>query len=232
MRRWLSQLALIWAGAAAVSSGLAQENTPPRQSASPQQNVPLVDIRTVDPTIDIELRYAGSHNIAGHPLYPFGMRPLVRPEVAQRLSAAQKFLHRYNYNLKIWDAYRPKSAQIELWKASRSNDYVADPNAGAGSLHSWGLAVDATLTDTWHRPIAMPTDFDDFTPAAMWKYQGTDPAVRAHLFTLQVAMRDAGFYGLRSEWWHFTLESWKKFIPPEELKRALQVMGQTWEGPL
>lgn len=220
MRRLLSRLALVWAGTAAISSAFAQEN------------VPLVDIRTVDPTIVIELRYAGSNNIAGHPLYPPGMRPLVRPEVAQRLSAAQKFLHRYNYMLKIWDAYRPKSAQLELWKASHNNDYVADPNAGAGSLHSWGLAVDATLTDTWHRPIAMPTDFDDFTPAAMWKYQGTDPSVRAHLFTLQIAMRDAGFYGLRSEWWHFTLETWQKFLPPEEVKRALQTMGQTWEGKL
>ena len=197
-----------------------------------QENVPLVDIQTVDPTIVIELRYAGSKNIAGRPLYAYGMRPLVRPEVAQRLRVAQKFLHRYNYCLKIWDAYRPRAAQIELWKASRSNDFVADPNAGAGSLHSWGLAVDATLTDMWHRPIAMPTDFDDFTPAAMWKYTGADPTSRAHLYTLQVAMRDAGFYGLRTEWWHFTLDDWQKFLPPDEAKRAMQVLGQKWEGNL
>jgi D-alanyl-D-alanine dipeptidase len=202
------------------------------RGAFAQGDVPLVDIRTVDPTIVIELRYAGSNNIAGHPLYAYGTRPLVRPELAQRLRAAQKFLHRYNYCLKIWDAYRPRAVQIELWKAAHNNDFVADPNAGAGSLHSWGVAVDATITDTWHRPIAMPTDFDDFTPAAMWKYTGTDPAIRAHLFTLQVAMRDAGFYGLRTEWWHFTMEDWQKFLPPEEAKRAMQVMGQSWEGKL
>ena len=197
-----------------------------------QDNVPLVDIRTVDPTIVIDLRYAGSDNVARHPLYPPGTRPMVRAEVAQRLAAAQKFLHRYNYCLKIWDAYRPRTAQAELWKASRNNDFVADPNTGAGSLHSWGLAVDATLTDTWHRVVTMPTDFDDFTPAAMWKYTGTDPAIRAHLLTLQIAMRDAGFYGLRSEWWHFTANDWHKFMPPEEAKRAFQVMGQKWEGKL
>lgn len=220
MRIFLARVILILAATTGLRGAWAQEN------------VPLVDITTVDPTIVIELRYAGSHNIAGHPLYPPGMRPLVRPEVAQRLRAAQKFLHRYNYCLKIWDAYRPRTVQVELWKASPKNDFVADPNAGAGSLHSWGLAVDATLTDTWHRPIVMPTDFDDFTPAAMWKYQGTDLSIRAHLFTLQVAMRDAGFYGLRSEWWHFTLEDWEKFMPREEVKRALQVMGQKWEGNL
>ena len=197
-----------------------------------QENVPLVDIRSVDPTIVIDLRYAGSDNVARRPLYPAGTRPMVRAEVAQRLASAQRFLSRYNYSLKIWDAYRPRSAQLELWKASRNNDFVADPNAGAGSLHSWGLAVDATLTDAWHRPVTMPTDFDDFTPAAMWKYAGTDPAIRAHLYTLQIAMRDAGFLGLRSEWWHFAVENWHKFMPPEEAKRAFQVMGQSWEGKL
>ncbi len=220
MRLSRAPLVFLLVGTSALSAAFAQEN------------VPLIDIRTVDPTIVIDLRYAGSKNIAGHALYPAGTRPLVRPEVAQRLSAAQKFLHRYNYSLKIWDAYRPRAAQLQLWQASRNNDYVADPNAGAGSLHSWGLAVDATLTDTWHRPVSMPTDFDDFTPAAMWKYVGTDPSIRAHLYTLQIAMRDAGFYGLRSEWWHFTVEDWHRFLPPEEAKRAFQVMGQSWEGKL
>jgi zinc D-Ala-D-Ala dipeptidase len=215
-----ARLLLILAVAAAVSPCFAQEN------------VPLVDIRSVDPTITIDLRYAGSKNIAGRPLYPWGMRPLTRPEVAQRLAAAQHFLRRYNYSLKIWDAYRPKSVQVELWKAARNNDYVADPHAGAGSLHAWGLAIDATLTDDWNRLISMPTDFDDFTPAAMWKYQGRDPAIRAHLHLLQIAMRDAGFYGLRTEWWHFTIANWQTFLPPEELKSAMETMGLRWEGKL
>ena len=29
------------------------------------------------------------------------------------------------------------------------NDYVADPQVGSGSFHSWGVAVDATLVDDW-----------------------------------------------------------------------------------
>jgi D-alanyl-D-alanine dipeptidase len=201
-------------------------------SAFAQENVPLVDIRSVDPTIAIDLRYAGSKNIAGHALYPPGTRPMTRPEVAQRLAAAQHFLRRFNYSLKIWDAYRPRSVQIELWKAAKNNNYVADPNAGAGSLHAWGLAIDATLTDDWNRPITMPTDFDDFTPAAMWKYQGRDPAIRSHLNLLQIAMRDAGFYGLRTEWWHFTIENWQTFLPTDDLKKAMETMGLKWEGKL
>ena len=202
------------------------------QSAAGQIEIPLVDIKSVDPTIVIDLRYAGSDNFAGRALYPPGTRALVRPEVAQRLAAAQRFLRRYDFGLKIWDAYRPRSTQMQLWQASQNNDYVADPAAGAGSLHSWGVAVDATLTDTWNRWVSMPTDFDDFTPAAMWKYQGPDPEIRKHLRLLQIAMRDAGFYGLRTEWWHFAIAYWQKYLPPEEAKRAEQAFGTRWQGKL
>jgi D-alanyl-D-alanine dipeptidase len=202
------------------------------QSAMAQEKIPLVNIKSVDPSIVIELRYASSKNLAGRPLYQPGAQALVRPEVAQRLAVAQSILRRYQYYLKIWDAYRPQSVQVELWKAAGKNDYVANPGAGAGSLHKWGVAVDATLTDCFNRPVSMPTDYDNFTPAAMWRYQGTDPAVRAHLNLLQIAMRDAGFLGLRTEWWHFTAEGWETFLPPEEAKRAKEAFGTTWTGKL
>ena len=119
------------------------------------------------------------------------------------------------FRLTIWDAYRPAAVQEQLWQAVRNEDYVADPNAGAGSLHSWGVAVDATLSDTWNNPVSMPSDFDDLTPAAMWRYRGSNPSIRAHLRLLQFTMGQAGFYGLRTEWWHFTIEEWQKYLPPE-----------------
>ena len=68
---------------------------------------PLVDIQSVNPTIMVDLRYAGPNNLVKHPLYPQGMRALARSEVASALTTAQTFLHRYQYGLKIWDAYRP-----------------------------------------------------------------------------------------------------------------------------
>jgi D-alanyl-D-alanine dipeptidase len=200
--------------------------------ARAQQSLPLIDIRKVDPTIVVSLRYASAKNITGHALYAPNMPALVQPEVAERLSLAQRMLARCGYRLQIWDAYRPPGAQLELWRAVRNDDYVADPNAGAGSLHSWGVAVDATLIDTWNNPVKMPSDFDDLTPAAMWRYTGNDPIVRSHLHLLQFTMAQAGFYGLRTEWWHFTIEDWQKFLPPEMAKRASQVLGTSWQGKL
>jgi D-alanyl-D-alanine dipeptidase len=202
------------------------------QSATAQDKIPLVNIKSVDPSIVVELRYASSRNLAGRPLYQPETPAMIRPEVARCLAAAQAILKRYHYSLKIWDAYRPQSVQVELWKAAAKNDYVANPNAGAGSLHKWGVAVDATLTDYYNRPVSMPTDYDNFTPAAMWKYTGADPVIRAHLYLLQSSMRDAGFLGLRTEWWHFTVDGWQKFLPPEEAKRAEEVFGTKWKGQL
>jgi zinc D-Ala-D-Ala dipeptidase len=192
---------------------------------------PLVDIRSVNPTIIVELRYAGQNNLVGYPLYARGTCALARPEVASALAAAQTFLRRYQFGLKIWDAYRPVAVQEKLWHASHNSDYVANPEIGVGSLHSWGIAVDATLVDTWNRPVRMPSDFDDFTPAAMWRYVGPHADVRAHVHLLQIAMRNAGFWGLRTEWWHFTIADWQKYLPTQAARTA-QVCGTQWQGKL
>ena len=189
------------------------------QSLSAEESkLELLDIRSIDPSIVVELRYAGRNNLTGQALYPPGTRALVRPEVAERLAIAQRFLRRRAHGLKIWDAYRPRSAQVQLWRAAPANDYVADPETANGSLHMWGVAVDATLVDSRNQPVMMPTDFDDFTPAAMLIYCGANRYIRSNLALLQAAMGAAGFYGQRREWWHFIAPDWKNHVPDPDLK--------------
>ncbi|MFN2475751.1 MAG: M15 family metallopeptidase [Chthoniobacterales bacterium] len=175
------------------------------------QEPELVNLRSVDPTIVVELRYAGVRNIAQRPLYPANMAAFVRPAVARKLAIAQSYLRERGYGLKIWDAYRPKSAHDQLWQYSRNKDYVADPADGLGSLHTWGVAVDATLVDKDGREVEMPTDFDSFTAEAMLHYNGSNEAVRRNVRRLQTAMAKGGFYGLRTEWWHFVAKDWKTY---------------------
>src|SRR6186713_2690754 len=95
------------------------------QETSEFSDSTFVNIRRVDPTILVELRYAGSNNSIHRPLYPASMPAMVRFNVAQRLAFAQKYLKAHGYGLKIWDAYRPKAVQEKLWDAIRNNDYVA-----------------------------------------------------------------------------------------------------------
>ena len=177
----------------------------------------LVDVRSVDKTIAVELRYAGTRNIAGRALYPPNLPALIRPSVARKLAYAQALLRERGYGLKIWDAYRPPAAHEQLWQLSPNHHYVANPKTG-GSLHTWGVAVDATLVDLNGNEVPMPTDFDEFKPAATLYYSGPDQLVRRHLRLLQAALARAGFYGLRTEWWHFVVKDWNKYSAIEEIE--------------
>ena len=62
-------------------------------------------------------------------------------------------------------------------------------------------------------------------------YSWTHADVRAHVHLLQIAMRNAGFWGLRTEWWHFTIANWQKYLP-NGATRTAQVSGTQWRGKL
>ncbi|MEY2563878.1 MAG: zinc D-Ala-D-Ala dipeptidase [Verrucomicrobiota bacterium] len=188
----------------------------------------LVEIRKVDPTIVIELRYASANNFVHRAIYPPAMPALIRASVAQRLIVAQNYLSERGYGLKIWDAYRPQDAQQQLFKAMGNRSYVADPTGQRGSYHTRGVAVDATLVDRSGQEVAMPTGFDNFTPAAMLAYRGDNALVRFNLTMLQKAMARAGFYGLRTEWWHFCAGDYAKYplVPQIKLPASLAAPAQ------
>ena len=186
----------------------------PAEGVNPRANEPLVDVAKVCPGVRIELRYATRNNVTGHPIYPSNARCLVRLSVAARLRHAQRLLREHGAALKIWDAYRPASAQRFLWQFAGNREFVGDPARG-GSLHTWGVAVDATLVTRLGADLRMPTGFDDFSPAAARKYVGKDPAVARHLSLLQTAMTRAGFKVMRDEWWHFVAEDYLDFAAVE-----------------
>ena len=173
----------------------------------------LVDIQKFDPSIAVDLRYAGTHNLLGRAFYEPDMPCMMRLQVARYLHFAQDLLRPQGYGLKVWDAYRPPAAQRAIWQSFSRPGYVANPNDGRGSLHSWGLAVDVTLVDREGHELAMPSAFDDFTGAASGIYRGSDESVHARLRTLQTAMKAAGFIALSTEWWHFAARNWKTYEP-------------------
>jgi D-alanyl-D-alanine dipeptidase len=191
-------------------------------SGKTSDDAEFVDIKSVESSIVVDLRYASSNNVAHRPLYPPGTPALVRASVARRLAVAQNYLRAKGYGLKIWDAYRTQSAQEKLWATTHNRSFVADPKEGRGSMHIRGVAVDATLVDAAGNEIPMPTDFDSFTPAAVLQYQGNNAIVRTNLKLLQKAMAHGGFYGMPTEWWHFCAPDWKRFDPVPDFKFAAQ----------
>jgi D-alanyl-D-alanine dipeptidase len=185
---------------------------PPRSALWSLRNEEMVDIAKTCPGICIEMRYATDRNLAGTVIYPLHARALIRKSVAKRLQHAQDELHRQGFGLKIWDAYRPAWAQYLLWKASPDPEHLANPAKG-GSFHTWGASVDVTLVDLQGREQKMASGFDDFTAAAKSAYVGSDPGIAARMKILRTAMLNAGFNGIRDEWWHFTAHDGWLFGP-------------------
>jgi len=207
--RWFGLAALLWL---ALAGFAAAEEKAAAARPFKLRDEPMVEVAQVCPSIVIELRYATARNVTGQPIYPAKARCLLRRSVAERLKKAQEELRTRKLGLKIWDAYRPSWAQQMLWDAVRNPEYVGEPSRG-GSLHTFGAGVDVTLVDAKGREVPMPTDFDDFSPAAGRIYRGKDPVVARNLLILQRAMVNAGFWTLRDEWWHFVSEDVKSFGP-------------------
>lgn len=187
---------------------------PPRKILWSLRYEAMVDVAKACPGICIEMRYATDRNLAHFVVYPLRARALVRKSVAKRLRQAQDDLRKQGFGLKIWDAYRPAWAQDVLWKASPDPQHLASPARG-GSYHTWGASVDVTLVDLQGREQKMATDFDDFTAAARSEYVGSDPGIAARMKILRTAMLNAGFGGIRDEWWHFTSQDAGLFAPVE-----------------
>src|SRR5258706_12715392 len=79
-----------------------------------KKNPPLVDIRSLEPGIIVDIRYATADNFLKTKVYPSNRCFLV-PSAAERLAKAHRALKAQGVGLKVWDGYRPLSAQKKLW---------------------------------------------------------------------------------------------------------------------
>ena len=169
---------------------------------------PLVEIRTQDTGILLDIRYATADNFMKTAVYPDARCFFVR-ETAERLVRVQQSLKPKGYGLKVWDCYRPLSVQKKLWAIVPDAAYVAPP--AKGSRHNRGAAVDLTLVDAAGKDVEMPTGFDEFSQRAHRDYKQWTPAAQAHYRILDDAMTAAGFVGLPEEWWHYDEPDWKDY---------------------
>ncbi len=183
---------------------------------SPRPSSPdLVNLAAVDPTIQLDLRYATTDNFTGVALYPVA-RCLLRRDAADRLARVQRRLRADGFGLLVWDCYRPLSVQERLWALVPDERYVARPERRdgrplAGSKHNRGAAVDVTLVDATGKKLEMPTGFDDFGERAHRGASAVPAVARANAARLESAMTAEGFEPLATEWWHFDAPGWQVY---------------------
>jgi len=168
----------------------------------------LTDVRSLDSTIVVELRYATPNNFTGAPLPGYlGNRAFLRREAAAALAQVQSDLRAQGLGLKIFDSYRPVRATLAMvdWtQRVHREDLLTDGYIASRSRHNLGVAIDLTLVDLSGRELEMGTPFDTFSPAA---HTANATGVAAqNRQRLKSAMERRGFTNYDQEWWHYTYD--------------------------
>lgn len=128
----------------------------------------FVDLKSIIPTIELELRYFNSHNFIGQKIEGYEQpRCLLSRKAAEALRKVQEELLPFSLSLKIYDAYRPQSAvdHFVSWAKDLSDTLMKkefyprvekkylfkEGYISAKSGHSRGSTVDLTIV-----PLPLP----------------------------------------------------------------------------
>jgi zinc D-Ala-D-Ala dipeptidase len=191
-------------GKPAVPASHPAASAPPPAVSAASDSL-LVDLRSVDSSIQVDLRYATANNFTGAPLPGYeAPLALLRREAAAALGRVQAGLRSKGLGLRVLDAYRPVRASLAMvdWaertghRALLESGYIA-----RRSRHNLGVAVDLTMVDlTRGTEVPMGTTFDNFSAAQTDDV--TSEALRYRQILVQ-AMESEGFSPYGQAWWHF-----------------------------
>jgi D-alanyl-D-alanine dipeptidase len=175
------------------------------------------------PHIIVEARYASANNFTGKvvPGYQSERLVLTRKALEELLNAEREF-RSLGYNVKVFDAYRPKRAvnhfvewtkdpndtiaKARYYPEVRKSDLIAKGYIAEQSSHSRGSTVDITLVDAeTGEELDMGTPWDYFGPESRMDYTGITQEQRENRMLLERVMRKFRFEPIPEEWWHYTL---------------------------
>lgn len=192
---------------------LAAQNPPPVGIEAQMKRAGLVDIRKLDRSIRVELKYSTVDNFMHQDVYGDLEDCYLQKEVARMVVRAQGLLRKRHpgYALKVFDGARPRRVQRIMWeivKDTEQRKYVSNPDSG--SIHNYGSAVDLTIVDEQGDELDMGTPYDFLGELAQPRYEArflkegklTAEQVR-HRAVLKEVMTEAGFTPISNEWWHF-----------------------------
>ncbi|MEP7076449.1 MAG: M15 family metallopeptidase, partial [Acidobacteriota bacterium] len=183
---------------------------PPKETGEFRRS-DLVEVAWLDPTIELDIRYASTNNFLGSVFYSQTKAFMQRPAAEAVVRVNQK-LKKLGYGLLIHDAYRPWYVTKVFWDATPDDKkiFVADPSQG--SRHNRGCAVDLTLYDLkTGKPVEMVSTYDETTDRAYPDYPGGTSLQRWHRKLLRDSMESEGFKVYEAEWWHFDYKDWTHY---------------------
>ena len=184
-----------------------------------------VDLIFLNDDILQDLMYATTSNFTGVVVDGYiAKRAIATRQSAQALNQVQKMVQEQGYALLVKDTYRPHRAVHffnTIWKDMPDNPkmksyYYPDLKktdlfengylAKHYSRHSSGSTVDLTLVDLeTKQEIDMGTPVDFLGEASHVDFDELTAVQQENRAILTAAMKQNGFKGMSTEWWHFTL---------------------------
>jgi len=169
-----------------------------------------------------DIRYYSDNNFTGHRINGY-KAPVayMTKEGVNALSIAADDLREQGYRILIWDTYRPQKAVDDFveWINNPNNegDKTFYPELKKSQLlegqyimaksgHSRGSTIDLTLIKKDGSFVDMGGTFDLFSEISHPDYKKLTKKQKKNRKILHDAMIKAGFKGIDSEWWHFTLK--------------------------
>ena len=183
----------------------------------------FVPIYTIIDDAAYDIRYYSSNNFTGNKINGY-KAPIayMTKEGAKALAIAAADLRKQGYRLLIWDTYRPQKAvdnfvewinnpndegDKEFYPTLKKSDLLKGQYIMAKSGHTRGSTVDLTLIKQDGSFVDMGGTFDLFSGISHPDYKKLTKKQKKNRKILHDAMIKAGFKGIDSEWWHFTLEN-------------------------
>ncbi|MBO4675792.1 MAG: M15 family metallopeptidase [Elusimicrobiaceae bacterium] len=183
----------------------------------------FAEISTLIDDVVYDIRYYSAYNFTGHRIagYKAPRAYLTKPALAALAKAAED-LRAQGYRLLIWDTYRPQKAVDDFvawindpknpgnksfYPTLEKSDLLAGNYIMAKSGHTRGSTVDLTLIKKDGSFVDMGGMFDLFSEISHPDYKKITKKQKKNRKILHDAMVKAGFQGIDSEWWHFTLKN-------------------------
>ena len=170
-----------------------------------------------------DIRYYSNYNFTGNKIRGYkAPTAYMTKEALKALSIAADDLRKQGYRLLIWDSYRPQKAvdnfvewindpndmgDKSFYPNLEKSDLLKGQYIMAKSGHTRGSTVDLTIIKKDGSFVDMGGTFDLFSEISHPDYKKLTKEQKKNRAILHNAMIKAGFKGIDSEWWHFTLEN-------------------------
>ena len=168
----------------------------------------LVKITPQKYGVELDIAYATTNNFTKQVIYD-NNECYLHSVAAEKLKKSCEFAKQCGFKIKIFDGFRPTSAQQKLWDHTPDPNFITPPRKG--SPHSRGVAIDLTLLDKNGEELDMGTGFDNFTEKSFHGNTQISATAQLNRKILLGIMTASGWDFFENEWWHYQLFNAKMY---------------------